>query len=107
MRFILFLAVCFVLTETIVTGDTFPEYLYEAAVDNVEAVWSIISSIFVQVGGDLGGPCEGVLNGWKRTPSAPLEGENFCVNLEGSVVDCVEACRLQDPLWVSIGREYI
>ena len=101
------MAVCFVLTETIVTGDTFREYLYEAAVGNVEDIWSIISSMFVQVGGDLGRPCEGILQGWKRTLSAPLEGENFCVNLEGTVVNCVQACHLPDPWWVAIERKYI
>ena len=107
MRCILILAVCFVLIETVVTSDSFPKYLCEVAVSKVEDAWNVISSIFVQVGGDLGGPCEGVLNGWKRTLSAPLEGENFCVDLEGTVGDCVEGCRLPDPLWVSIGREYI
>ena len=97
----------FALIETVVTSDSFPKYLCDAAVSKFDDTWRVISSIFVQVGGELGGPCEGVLNAWKRTLSAPLQGESFCVDMEGKVVDCVEACRPQDPLWVSIGREYI
>ena len=57
----------------------------------VASVWSGARSAFVQVGGDLGGPCYGVLYGWRRTFSSPIQGEEFCVQ-NGVEVDCVCAC---------------
>ena len=57
----------------------------------VASVWSRTRSAFVQVGGDLGGPCYGVLYGWRRTLSSPIQGEEFCV-MKGVEVDCVRAC---------------
>ena len=106
MKFILLLALCFAFTEAIRVVE-FPKNVYEAAVHNVDAVWSVMSSMFVQVDGNLEGPCEGVLHGWKRTLSALLVGENFCMNLEGTVEGCIQGCRLPDPWWIAIDRKYI
>ena len=57
----------------------------------VASIWSRTRSAFLQVGGDLGGPCYGVLYGWRRTLSSPIQGEEFCVE-NGVEVDCVRAC---------------
>ena len=87
-------------TETVEVVE-FPDNVYEAAVDIVEPVWSVMSSMFVQVGGDLGGSCQDVLHGWKRTLSS-LKGENFCVNLEGlcfAFTDTVEVVEFPENVY--------